>query len=141
MTKTNGLKNYIYTPPPNTHVCFNMVTLAFNLKGAFVFPGSIIAPALRYYHRELEEPQRHVWAPIQPSSTHPPPPRCLFMVTRPNKCAVCSVMPYHTSDKVTRVSTSPTAKVTLSSSAFHLLLPREAPHFSSFVSWKYSLTK
>lgn len=53
-----------------------MVTLAFDLKVAFVFPGSIISPALWYYRHELEEPRRHVWAPIQPSSILP---RYLFL--------------------------------------------------------------
>lgn len=50
-------------------------------------------------------------------------------------------MLHHTSGEVTRVSASPATKVTLSLTHFHLLLAREEEYFSSFVSWKYSLTK
>lgn len=110
----------------------------------FQLKGSICIPGKRRLSRFMILPPRDGGASspcVGSNSTVIHFPRYLFMVTQSNKCAVCSVMLHHTSDKVTWVSTSLTAKVTLTSFAFHLLLPREAEHFFSFVSWKYSLTK
>lgn len=139
MTRINRLKTYHLLPiPPPLQYGGPSQTTRFQLKGGICIPeemlGFMILPP--------GDLRTGASSPcVGSNSTIIHFPHYLFIITQSNKCAVCSVMLHHTSDKVTRVSASPNAKVTLSSSHFHPLLPREEEYFSSFVSWKYSLTK
>lgn len=101
-----------------------------NLKAAFVFPRSTFSRLL--YDITARRPRAGASSPfVGSNSTIIHFPHYLFIITQSNKCAVCSVMLHHTSDNVTWVSALPTAKVTIASFPFHLLLPRELEYFSS----------
>lgn len=137
MTGINRLKTWII---PTFSTVAHLGPHVSNLKAAFVFLWSTFSRLL--YDITARRLRAGASSPcVGSNSTIIHFLHYLFIITQPNKCAVCSVMLHHTSDKVTRVSASPTTKVTLSSSHFHLLLPREGEYFSSSVSWKYSVTK